>query len=346
MRARMRLSRSFALPLNGFRTALSTNESAKRSLGREDARTEVSFMRRVHWSVWGFVGFFSMMLLGLWVDSRWLFGVGAKVRLPHATVPVPVTQVQAVVPEPCDEGEPAADALEAEPLAPEGPQATVGLSAPGVIGGGLDIPLTPSPELLPPPEVADMAVAVDEPLDLTGCSFMRLAIPVGPVEVSAQRDEPATEESGSSAPAPTERNLKHDEQKAPAAKEPAAEDDANGSFGFLRELQEQHSTVLRSPAFAPDAESKAEILRTGTDVWRQQQQADREAARLDPPPRPPQDFASAPPRPEPAPITSAEQVEALRAAAQKLDEIANHLERQNLYPRADQLRGMAQEMRV
>src|SRR5262245_51504946 len=98
-------------------------------------------MRKVHWAVWGCAGFFSVMLLGLWVDSRWLIGVGVTLPPRSSSTTAPIRQVQAIVSAPREEAEPdAAGPLDAEATIPSaGKHVTASLSAPGVLGR-LEIP--------------------------------------------------------------------------------------------------------------------------------------------------------------------------------------------------------------
>jgi hypothetical protein len=220
----------------------------------------------------------------------------------------------------------------------------IGLSAPGVFSAGPeDFELTQEPAIeLPEPETVDVdvAAAADEPLDTSAFTFMQLAIPLGPVNTADTAENVRAE-------------VKHDATR-PAASAPddaSDTDDLNDplSAGAM-ELVRSRSSVLRSPAFAPDAQSQLQYRRDVAQAIRRKQQEERDAALLEPPPPPraPTDVVptSLPAPPDAGGSTSVEQVEALRGAAQQLDEIANHLERQNLYPRADQVRAVAQEMRV
>jgi hypothetical protein len=216
-------------------------------------------------------------------------------------------------------------------------------------------------ELLPPPETIEgppLSATVNE-VDVSEWTVAELPVDVGPLalEVPPARDPivstPADEPSASAAKCPSPPVAASAEVEKPDA-DIADADDAQ--ISVVLELIKS-SGVMNSREFAPDARARAQYLRELTDAIRRNLEQDRAAATPSPtvpPPRPPIDpivppgnFAAPPIDPEPvASAPSAEQVAALRSASQRLDEIANQLELHGLYPRADQVRAMAQEVRV
>ncbi len=287
-------------------------------------------MRKVHWSVWGLLGFFGMLVVGLWIDSYWLPGVGIVSPATVISPPVPVRQVQErVAIPPCEEEQtedtdPFHDGAAA---AWEDKSANTGLEAPEIIGGGLEIPTDePAAELLPEPETEGIPSASSLPPSIPD------APPARDPAVTSEPVRPST--SDAKCPAPP----------------PSGADDRDGQINAIVELLKP-SRVMSSREFAPDAQSQAQYMREVAEAVLRNLEQDRAAAPPDlPPPRSPLDLTipPTPPSPEPIPANAAspEQVEALRGASRQLDEIANQLEQQGLYPRADQVRGLSQEMRI
>jgi len=330
-------------------------------------------MKNVHWSVWGLVGFIGTLTLGLWIDSRWLLGVGAQVP-PTQSSPAISPAWQYVTT--ADEEESAEEEVPHQTHATDGCKCatvdleiggpspviagdshdldvTVGLSVPGVISPGLDIPFVPvdepeaEPELLPEPQISG-PTPVDEPLDTSGFGCIGRMAPCDILKLPAEEHKAPSEENAGLGEWEIELSLDWD--SSPSEPPVVAKDESKETADDLLEIV--GSRVLHSPILAPDAKSRADFRQHFYDAFRREEEADREAALLNGPPpvRPP---GTAPPLPQAAvqvaPLEaghSVEHIESLRGAAEQLDQISHQLERQGLYDRADRLRGMAQEMRV
>jgi hypothetical protein len=331
-------------------------------------------MRKVHWSVWGFVGFFGMLSVGLWIDSYWLPGVGVTTPLasnPARAIVNPVPQdvvvaspISREVPAPCGEtcecqaapsDMAAADAGETACAAVEGkPEAC------GPVLEFSEITLPESPELIPEPEMTAVPSSLEPPLERSAAAFQQLAIPLGPVAAAAH---PAVELPPARAPIVTNEGTTAkvtETAKTAPGPQPQVHDSEIDAMLELRT-----PSVISSPELAPDERSRAQCRRELADALRRLLEQHRAAVALTPPPQqppqaqPPQlqhpiaDWTG-PPLPPQAVTTEAppmspvspEQVEFLRNAAEQLDQIANQLERQNLYPRADQMRGLSQQLRL
>src|SRR5262245_8089219 len=147
-------------------------------------------MRKVHWSVWGLLGFFGMLLVGLWIDSYWLPGVGFLTPVTVVAPPMAVTPVQGRLMTP-DDDQPIDDCQPGDAeagAASEGKAVTVDLTAPGLLGG-LEISTDePAAELLPEPETTDILPAsIDEALDTWESEFLEPPSPSSPPGVGADK---------------------------------------------------------------------------------------------------------------------------------------------------------------
>ncbi len=146
-------------------------------------------MRRVHWSVWGLLGFFGMLAVGLWIDAHWLPGVGvvspAAVVSPPLTITLVEREMEPTPPAAAPRDGSCGSACADQAIAPE----SLSLECPSrmdVDDSTLlddleysDVSLRNAPELLPEPELV-RAPSVEQPLDTSEFEHIGLEIPFVP----------------------------------------------------------------------------------------------------------------------------------------------------------------------
>ncbi len=298
-------------------------------------------MRKVHWSVWGLLGFFGMLAVGLWIDAHWLPGVGVTTPVTIVSTPLPIRRVErqiepsrptpAEVGSPCDPVPPNLDdPVEGSSPACPSPGANADDAALVEDLNCMGIAISDGPELMPEPEL----VPAPEPLGPSESERHPIEVPIdmAAAELPPAREPSATKEST------TDRYGSQPQPLPPALDDPA-----------IRDFMEMWRVRAEgSPDLTPRASEVAEAIRRIRDMDRAPPVPD-----LPPPPLPPSTTIEppsppAPPVPLPAVsrLASPDQIDALRMASRQLDETANQLEQQGLYERADQMRQLAQELRV
>jgi hypothetical protein len=307
-------------------------------------------MRKIDWLAIAFAALGGVVMGALWLDIRAVFwSVGSatawEAPLTSATItPIALqtnSSVRAAMTDPVvEESEPTGDHAATCDM-PSFSAAADGIELTDS-PDGQETPLPIFDDSLPPPEepLPTYELVDPKPVEVTG------PVSVDPLEPS--EGAPAAGDDTSSPPTTQIDELlpRFDPLAVPHKQAKDDADEPSDMVGTLEEIiQQMGSAVLRSREFYGDEESRKQYSH---DLRRE---LSREEKRKAPPSPVTPAWCAPPPRPMtsaplPLPYGSTRHVDTLRDAAGQLDDIANSLERQNLYDRADQLRAAAQELRL
>jgi hypothetical protein len=308
-------------------------------------------MRKIDWVAMVFVVVAGAVMGALWLDIRAMYWSAPTAwdaaNLPHATTTIRFTlsnESASAEDEPCEAhgDETGNDAVTANELAPASEE-SYEPDCPD-----LDLP---DVEL---PDVELVEPLTSSPVDFFGCLELDNGPPSEPVKVTVTLQD--LEPMKSQAPvgmrhddkpiAASDTQLQRFDPLAKPVKNSAEIHDPRGTLRGLEEiLQTSGSAAAQSKELFGDEESRQEYLR---ELRQQILRLEEERAMASPPPAPPAWCSPQPSYPIPASPATVElhEIDTLREAAGELDDIANRLERRNLFIRADQLRAAAQEMRL